>query len=191
MCSRLYVSPKAKLHGESVLSPLQWCRQVLDHPGPEVELARMTLCHRLDQGTVCVLFRLRAPFIPPGHICTAVSLPVVTCDHKPWHVSPTKCLHVQAGFLTQPAEPWERFTLVSNRPTVYLTLFEFMGFEVPPPTPHRAIISSLVGRAPIYTYQHLKGRIKIGLRDLRVCLSKKLFRFEGALSVMLDCISPH
>ncbi|XP_054643448.1 SLAIN motif-containing protein 1a isoform X1 [Dunckerocampus dactyliophorus] len=48
--SWLYVSPRAKLQGsDSGLSPLQWCRQVLDHPGPEVELARMTLCHRLDQ----------------------------------------------------------------------------------------------------------------------------------------------
>uniref|UniRef100_A0A3Q3XI63 Uncharacterized protein n=1 Tax=Mola mola TaxID=94237 RepID=A0A3Q3XI63_MOLML len=50
--SRLYASPKAKLQEESVLSPLKWCRRVLDHPGPEVELAKMTFCHRLDQGTV-------------------------------------------------------------------------------------------------------------------------------------------
>lgn len=58
--SRLYVSPRARLQGESVLSPLQWCRQVLDHPGPEVELAKMTLCHRLDQGTVYFPLRLTA-----------------------------------------------------------------------------------------------------------------------------------
>ncbi|XP_028250133.1 SLAIN motif-containing protein 1a [Parambassis ranga] len=47
--SWLYVSPRAKLQAESILSPLQWCRQVLDHPGPEVALARMTFRHRIDQ----------------------------------------------------------------------------------------------------------------------------------------------
>lgn len=57
--SRLYVSPKPELQAESILSPLQWCRQVLDHPGPEVELARMTLCHRLDQGTECLPLRVK------------------------------------------------------------------------------------------------------------------------------------
>ncbi|XP_058510132.1 SLAIN motif-containing protein 1a [Solea solea] len=45
----LYVSPKAKLQGESLLKPLQWCRQVLDHLGPEVALSKITFCHRLDQ----------------------------------------------------------------------------------------------------------------------------------------------
>uniref|UniRef100_A0A8C6S853 SLAIN motif family, member 1a n=1 Tax=Neogobius melanostomus TaxID=47308 RepID=A0A8C6S853_9GOBI len=45
----LYASPKVRLLSDKALSPLQWCRQVLDHPGPEVQLARMTLCHRLDQ----------------------------------------------------------------------------------------------------------------------------------------------
>uniref|UniRef100_A0A146WWA9 SLAIN motif family, member 1a n=1 Tax=Fundulus heteroclitus TaxID=8078 RepID=A0A146WWA9_FUNHE len=48
--SWLYVNPRAKPPSKGMLSPLQWCRQVLDHPGPEVELAKMTLCHRLDQG---------------------------------------------------------------------------------------------------------------------------------------------
>lgn len=57
LCLRLYVNPRAKPPSESMLSPLQWCRQVLDHPGPEVELAKMTLCHRLDQGTVCLSLR--------------------------------------------------------------------------------------------------------------------------------------
>ncbi|XP_014858911.1 PREDICTED: SLAIN motif-containing protein 1 isoform X2 [Poecilia mexicana] len=50
--SWLYVNPRAKAPSESTLSPLRWCRQVLDHPGPEVELAKMTLCHRLDQASV-------------------------------------------------------------------------------------------------------------------------------------------
>ncbi|KAG7467116.1 hypothetical protein MATL_G00149930 [Megalops atlanticus] len=45
----LYVSPKAKLWSEFSFSPLQWCRQVLDNPKPEMEAARRSLCHRLEQ----------------------------------------------------------------------------------------------------------------------------------------------
>uniref|UniRef100_A0A8C7PPW5 SLAIN motif-containing protein 1-like n=1 Tax=Oncorhynchus mykiss TaxID=8022 RepID=A0A8C7PPW5_ONCMY len=45
----LYVSAKARLWGESPVTPLQWSRQVLDSPRTEVESAR-SLCLRLDQG---------------------------------------------------------------------------------------------------------------------------------------------
>uniref|UniRef100_A0A8C5EIH4 SLAIN motif family member 1 n=1 Tax=Gouania willdenowi TaxID=441366 RepID=A0A8C5EIH4_GOUWI len=64
--SWLYVSPKAKLQPESVISPLQWCRQVLDHPGPEAELAKLTFCHRLDQ----------APLLLPAQSFLQPTLPL-------------------------------------------------------------------------------------------------------------------
>ncbi|XP_073436527.1 SLAIN motif-containing protein 1 isoform X2 [Dendrobates tinctorius] len=47
----LYVSPtKRHKSFESALSPLEWCRQVLDHPSPEIEAAKRSLCFRLEQG---------------------------------------------------------------------------------------------------------------------------------------------
>ncbi|XP_071076261.1 SLAIN motif-containing protein 1 isoform X2 [Desmodus rotundus] len=50
-CSRLYVgSSKTFSSSEQSLSPLQWCRHVLDNPTPEMEAARRSLCHRLEQG---------------------------------------------------------------------------------------------------------------------------------------------
>ncbi|KAG8586260.1 hypothetical protein GDO81_005316 [Engystomops pustulosus] len=46
----LYVSPAKKQKPyESTISPLEWCRQVLDHPSPEIDAAKRSLCFRLEQ----------------------------------------------------------------------------------------------------------------------------------------------
>ncbi|XP_069323229.1 SLAIN motif-containing protein 1 isoform X3 [Eulemur rufifrons] len=47
----LYVgSSKTFTSSEKSLTPLQWCRHVLDNPTPEMEAARRSLCFRLEQG---------------------------------------------------------------------------------------------------------------------------------------------
>ncbi|XP_062383716.1 SLAIN motif-containing protein 1a isoform X2 [Sardina pilchardus] len=57
----LYVSPKACLWVEGSLTPLQWCRQVLDNPRPDMEAAKRSLCHRLDS-----VHRWRGVFSSPA-----------------------------------------------------------------------------------------------------------------------------
>nr|XP_020008350.1 SLAIN motif-containing protein 1 isoform X2 [Castor canadensis] len=47
----LYVgSSKTLTSSEKSMSPLQWCRHVLDNPTPEMDAARRSLCFRLEQG---------------------------------------------------------------------------------------------------------------------------------------------
>ncbi|XP_077200034.1 SLAIN motif-containing protein 1 isoform X2 [Paroedura picta] len=48
----LYVAPaKSGVSQEKPLSPLEWCRRVLDHPSPEMEAAKRSLCFRLEQAS--------------------------------------------------------------------------------------------------------------------------------------------
>lgn len=49
---------KTHIPQEKTLSPLQWCRRVLDHPTPEIEAAKRSLCFRLEQGNLTLLILL-------------------------------------------------------------------------------------------------------------------------------------
>ncbi|XP_015254390.1 PREDICTED: SLAIN motif-containing protein 1 [Cyprinodon variegatus] len=118
--SWLYVSPRAKPPSESMLSPLQWCRQVLDHPGPEVALAKMTLCHRLDQAK-----RWRGGSSVRPYSCieglSTLSLPILPYT-KPAALTETRApLSVSAQPVVQPTPPHRTSSSLNDRTPTFLS----------------------------------------------------------------------
>ncbi|XP_063507073.1 SLAIN motif-containing protein 1 isoform X5 [Pongo pygmaeus] len=68
----LYIgSSKTFTSSEKSLTPLQWCRHVLDNPTPEMEAARRSLCFRLEQGN-CYTSR-GSPLSPQSSIDSELS----------------------------------------------------------------------------------------------------------------------
>ncbi|XP_008176754.1 SLAIN motif-containing protein 1 isoform X3 [Chrysemys picta bellii] len=73
----LYVSPtKTLTPQEKSLSPLQWCRHILDHPTPEIEAAKRSLCFRLEQGYIS----RSSPLSPQSSIDSELSTSEVEDD---------------------------------------------------------------------------------------------------------------
>ncbi|XP_007180830.2 SLAIN motif-containing protein 2 isoform X3 [Balaenoptera acutorostrata] len=75
--SWLYSSPKKKLTPmQKSVSPLVWCRQVLDYPSPDVECAKKSLIHKLDQtmsGNLKSLSDRNPPLSPQSSIDSELS----------------------------------------------------------------------------------------------------------------------
>ncbi|XP_074550934.1 SLAIN motif-containing protein 1a [Halichoeres trimaculatus] len=117
--SWLYVSPRARPQGVGVLSPLQWCRQVLDHPGPEVELAKMTLCHRLDQAR-----RRRGVSSVRPYSCieglSSLSCPVLPYSKPALTESPAFLLSSSPSFI-QPSVPLRTSCSLGDRAPTFLS----------------------------------------------------------------------
>ncbi|KAL2087785.1 hypothetical protein ACEWY4_016613 [Coilia grayii] len=87
----LYVSSKACLWVDGGQTPLQWCRQVLDNPRPDVEAAKRSLCHRLDSAHRWrgVFSSPTSPAFPPSRVagvpplCTSTPTSSKSCATPP------------------------------------------------------------------------------------------------------------
>ncbi|XP_028836310.1 SLAIN motif family, member 1b isoform X2 [Denticeps clupeoides] len=116
----LYISQKALLWREGGLTPTQWCRQVLDSPHPDVEVARRSFCQRLDTAhrwrgvfptpTSSAFPHCRIAGVSPlcssppsSRSCSALTPPSVHASERPASsVSPSHPLHPLA--LTPPGK---------------------------------------------------------------------------------------
>ncbi|XP_007553759.1 SLAIN motif-containing protein 1-like [Poecilia formosa] len=100
----LYVASKAGENSAESLSPLQWCRQNLDSPKSDVEVARRSLSLRLEQVSRW-RSSLSSPGTPPTRAAAASSSPAKPCSTPP----PTE--RHAAPLLSSPLHPVLHHTL--------------------------------------------------------------------------------
>ncbi|XP_069061325.1 SLAIN motif-containing protein 1 isoform X1 [Pleurodeles waltl] len=102
----LYSSPSMKLRPSAThMSPLQWCRQVLDHPSPEIEAAKRSLCFRLEQaGRWRSLFStpvsLAFPYSPVARLtpyCNGLNSPSILKNPTKAILTPEKAGYTSRG----------------------------------------------------------------------------------------------
>lgn len=114
--SWLYTSPKRlPTPIQKSSSPLQWCRQVLDHPSSDIDTAKRSLLHRLDQtmadckrrslfGNSYYPANYPSPFSPSGSnspfgsgFSSPSSTPVRTTSHVKQLVMPATTGHFKGS----------------------------------------------------------------------------------------------
>ncbi|KAM8976344.1 SLAIN motif-containing protein 1 isoform 1-T1 [Pelodytes ibericus] len=107
----LYVSPTRKQRPfETTLSPMQWCRQVLDHPSPEIEAAKRSLCFRLEQaGRWRSLFStpvsMSFPYSPVARLtpyCNGLNSPSVLKNPTKAILTPERTGYITKGSALSP-----------------------------------------------------------------------------------------
>uniref|UniRef100_A0A8C5LPG8 SLAIN motif family member 1 n=1 Tax=Leptobrachium leishanense TaxID=445787 RepID=A0A8C5LPG8_9ANUR len=107
----LYVSPTKKHRPfETSMSPMQWCRQVLDNPSPEVEAAKRSLCFRLEQaGRWRSLFStpvsMSFPYSPVARLtpyCNGVNSPSILKNPNKAILTPEKTGYNHKGSALSP-----------------------------------------------------------------------------------------
>ncbi|XP_008291775.1 SLAIN motif-containing protein 1-like [Stegastes partitus] len=106
----LYVASSSRDGSSDSLSPLQWCRQVLDSPRSEVEAARRSLSLRLEQVSRwrSSLSSPSPPLLPPPPLpplSRVAGVPPITSSSAPVKPSSTPQSERHAPSLSSPLHP--------------------------------------------------------------------------------------